>query len=296
MMGFDLISYSAKIIQIKDLSATVNMWHNGDANNSTPIHFAHGNGFPSGAYQQMLTQLAKQRVVYALDHRATWVDTPSTPSKRFSWYDAADDLIACIERSAPTGVIGVGHSLGGVVTLLAAHKRPDLFKQIILIEPVAFPIRRILSMIWMPMNLRLQYIPIAKQTLRRRHVWQSREDFVAYHSKKPAFKGIDLSVMADYAEHGLRTHGNSFELSFPKAWEAHIYCTTPNVWHAISRLKIPCVIAKAENSVWVPDASWQKWQHMRPDFPLHILPGVAHMAPMQHPKNIANWILSVCDA
>ena len=36
-------------------------------------------------------------------------------------------------------VIGVGHSLGGVLTLYAAIRRPDLFRALVFIDPVFLP-------------------------------------------------------------------------------------------------------------------------------------------------------------
>ena len=291
------VALTTQTIPINGLNATLNTWQSEGREGLTPIHFAHGNGFPSRCYTQMLAHLTAQteRTLYALDHRATWVDASNAPDASFSWMDAAKDMIAAIERVAPNGVIGVGHSLGGVMTLLAAHLRPDLFKQVILIEPVLFPTRMFLAAAWMPMAWRYRFFSIAKRTLMRKDVWSSRTEFVDYHASKPAFKGIGLDVMLDYAAHGLRPHLDQerFELTFPKAWEAHIFRSAPYPWRALHRLKVPCVGARAEKSHWIPSVSWIKWQGLRPDLPLHVLPQLGHMAPLQAPKAVADWVVSV---
>lgn len=277
-------------LSIDGLNATLNVWPTQCLADATPIHFAHGNGLPSRCYRQMLEPLAARRSVFALDHRATWLDAPRVPHKSFSWADAANDMIAAIEQVAPNGVIGVGHSLGGVMTLLAAQQRPDLFKQIILIEPVLFPTRMFVAAAWMPMNWRLRYFPIAKRTALRQDVWRSRAEFAAYHARKNAFAGIATDVMDDYAAHGLRACGEQFELTFPKAWEAHIFTSASYPWAALQRLSVPCIAARAEQSDWVPAVSWRKWQHIRSDCPLFTLPQVGHMAPLQKPEIMAEWL------
>lgn len=277
-------------LSIDGLTASGAIWQH-DSSTATPLHFAHGNGFPALCYQQMLEPLAEQRTVFAIDHRAVWAGAP--PANHFSWADAADDMIAGIEQVAPNGVIGVGHSLGGVMTLLAAHKRPDLFKKIILIEPVMFPMRMFVAMGWMPMDWRLKYFPIAKRTMARQDVWHSHADFVAYHARKAAFVGIAPAAMADYAAHGLRPRGEQFELAFPKHWEAHIFRSAAYPWRALAGLTVPCVCIRAEKSHWIPKVSWQKWRKMRPDYPLHVVPDLGHMAPLQEPLLMAQKIESL---
>lgn len=276
-------------------TATVNVWRNANHRDQTPIHFAHGNGFNAGTYRAFVEQLATERDLFALNHRATWtVSRDQKPPAGFSWQAAADDMIAGIEQFAPDGVIGVGHSLGGVMTLFAAAKRPDLFKQIILIEPVVFPTRMFLAVGWMPVKWRLKFAKIAQSTLRRRDVWASVDEFVDFHIAKPAFHGISREVMTDYAVHGLRPTlgGDRLELVYPKVWEAHIFLTPAYVWRALATLKVPCVCFRAERSQWIPNASWQKWQKIRPDIPLHVLPKLDHMAPLQDPIGVAQKVLS----
>ena len=278
-------------IQINGLTATLNTWQTPHGA-QTPLHFAHCNGFPSGSYRQMLSLVAQTRPVFALDHRATWPDAPA-PNSRFTWAKAADDLIAGIEQFAPNGVIGVGHSLGGVVTLFAAYRRPDLFQRIVLIEPVMVPIKRALMAAFVPAALKLKHLPLAAQALRRKDVWPSRQAFVDYHASKAAFKNIPLSVMHDYAQYGLRQREDDFILTFPKVWEAHIFSTPPYIWSAISRLKTPCIIAKSGGSHWIAPESWAKLARIRPDIEIHTLPNVGHLAPQQAPEQTAQWLMGL---
>ena len=279
-------------ITVHNHTAPLRIWEAIHDDGQVPIHFAHGNGFPAGTYAAFIQPLAQQHRVYALEHRAIWHGV-GAPPKGFSWHDAADDMIAAIEQFSPNGVIGVGHSLGGVMTLLAAAKRPDLFKQIILIEPVIFPTRTFIQAAWMPMWLRAKVINIAKRTAQRRSVWDSQDAFVDYHMSKSAFKGIDRAVMMDYAAHGLALDNTSEQLhhTFPPAWEAHIFRSPAYVWRALTKLKVPCICLRAERSQWISPHSWDKWQKMRPDYPVLILPNLDHMAPLQNPSEVAAAVL-----
>jgi pimeloyl-ACP methyl ester carboxylesterase len=54
----------------------------------------------------------------------------------FSAREHADDLIAFVERLGARPVTVVGHSRGGLVVADAAVRRPDLFRKVVLAEPV----------------------------------------------------------------------------------------------------------------------------------------------------------------
>ena len=55
------------------------------------------------------------------------------------WPNTVADAIYKQANVAQDGpLIGIGHSMGAVLTLLAATKYPDLFSEIILLDPVLF--------------------------------------------------------------------------------------------------------------------------------------------------------------
>ncbi|WP_426741489.1 alpha/beta fold hydrolase, partial [Pseudomonas aeruginosa] len=51
-----------------------------------------------------------------------------------NWYNLVTEIIASIKRQAGQPVIAVGHSLGGVLSLLAAIEQPQLFKAVIMLD------------------------------------------------------------------------------------------------------------------------------------------------------------------
>ena len=200
---------------------------------------------------------------------------------------------------APKGVIGVGHSLGAVTTLLAAIKRPDLFKQILLIEPVMFPTRMFVMFAGVPKPLRARVFGLVQKTLQRRERWTTGDEFTKALSGKSLFKGFSAEVFQDYATHGLRTsnkrvmpHVSSepLTLNFRKTWEAQVFLTPPYVWRKIKRLQVQCVVWRGETGDVVPIDAWHKWEKIRPESPVHVLPQLGHMAPLQAPTLMADEI------
>ena len=96
------------------------------------IHFAHANGVPALVYSKLFDLLKEQYdVIYTpiigSDHRY-----PITND----WTCLADQVIdSIVQQAQGRKVIALGHSLGAVLSLLASNKRPELFEQVILLDP-----------------------------------------------------------------------------------------------------------------------------------------------------------------
>ena len=96
------------------------------------IHFAHANGVPSKVYQKLFDGLKDEYDIIYVPLLG--------PDKRYPidnhWNSLTNQVIDSIVRQANgSKVIGLGHSLGSVLTFQAALKRPELFQQVIMIDP-----------------------------------------------------------------------------------------------------------------------------------------------------------------
>ncbi|EKE22879.1 MAG: Hydrolase, partial [uncultured bacterium] len=92
------------------------------------IHFAHANGVPSKVYQKLFDELQD-------DYDIIYVPLLGR-DKRYPvdnhWKSLTRQVIDSIVRqSQGRPVIGLGHSLGSVLTFQAALQRPELFSQMI---------------------------------------------------------------------------------------------------------------------------------------------------------------------
>jgi pimeloyl-ACP methyl ester carboxylesterase len=82
--------------------------------------------------------------------RALWPD--SNPHDIKDWKPFSEDLLRFLSSHETAPVIGVGHSIGAIVTLRAALSAPDKFRALVLIDPVLFTPRRL---IWNPSAISL---------------------------------------------------------------------------------------------------------------------------------------------
>ena len=246
-------------------------------------HFYHANGFPLGVYSPLLSKLSQKFNLSALEGRATWPDI-GMPPKRRDWQIYADDLIAFIEQHYQEAIIGIGHSMGATCTILAAEKRPDLFKTLVLIEPamVSSPLAKLVRLL--PKSL-MNITEPAKSTLKKRDFWASRESFHAYCRKFRGYKRFDdatFNAMAQYAI--VETQDGQFRLGFPKVWEAHNYTQPPNVLANLKRLKMPCVAIRGNPSVFFTEAMWREWQDRCPNTIFKQNLAYGHLLPLENPS------------
>ncbi len=254
------------------------------------IHFAHANAYPPGSYRQLLAPFVSKYRVLGMYQRPMWVN--SDPAIFRHWHQLADDLIAFITQQNIKQVIGAGHSMGGVATIIAAVKRPDLFSKLILIDPVIIERKYAIMTSMLPFFLRKKIVPIAKISAKRRDLWQDQQTVFDSFRKKRVFKQFSDSVLWDFVKSGTKPNGlGQVTLTYPKAWETQIYLTAPYVLNKLFKLKIPIIAIKGEHSNVITPQVWASWQTAQPHNHFLELPNSGHLVPMEYPKVVANFIL-----
>ena len=93
------------------------------------IQFAHGNGFPSSCYAALFSYLEKD---YSISYVEMSGHDPNYPVTENWDYLVEEQIHAVAQHQRP--VIGVGHSLGGVLLFRAAVYHPELFSSVILLD------------------------------------------------------------------------------------------------------------------------------------------------------------------
>ncbi|MFT4524051.1 MAG: pimeloyl-ACP methyl ester carboxylesterase [Bacteroidia bacterium] len=207
------------------------------------IHIAHANGFPMACYGELISGLTNHfdvigKPMLAHDSRFPIKD---------DWNTSVDEIIDFIETNADEKVIGLGHSFGGTITLKAAVKRPDLFKGIILMDPVLmvgfFPtlITNFLKRIG-----KIGAITPADKTEGRRRNWPSRVEALTYFESKALFKNFSQESLNLYVEHGLTERSDSFHLQYSVTTEVEVFKSIPTDVDLLAKttLKIPGFIIR----------------------------------------------------
>ena len=146
------------------------------------IHFAHANGVPSLVYRKLFDLLKDEfDIIYV---------PLLGPDRRYpidaDWKSLTQQVIdSIVQQAQGRPVIGLGHSLGSVLTFQAAYQRPELFQQVIMLDPPLIVGRASMFMhltkIFNPKLL--DQITPARLSLKRRDHWESREQ--AYELLRP---------------------------------------------------------------------------------------------------------------
>ena len=98
-----------------------------------PIVLLHGATFRSEDWENIFPRLATRYRVIAYDARG---HGKSGRAATYTIGEFADDLLRVIDVVAGRPAIVIGHSLGGAAALVAAAKRPDAVRALVLEDPV----------------------------------------------------------------------------------------------------------------------------------------------------------------
>ncbi|WP_298441266.1 alpha/beta hydrolase [uncultured Ferrimonas sp.] len=252
-------------------------------------HFYHANGFPIGVYQPLLRQLLPHFSLTALPMRPTWPDA-GKPPQYHGWMLYVDDLIEQIERHHNEPIIGIGHSMGASCTALAAYRRPDLFSQLVLIEPVTVATWQSTLLRYAPNSLKQRH-PLVKSTLAKRHHWPTPQQFVHELSRKRPFQHIEADTLEAFADHGVRpTSSGNVELVFDKIWEAANYSEARNIMPVLTDLPVPTVAIRGKPSAFFSDTTWQQWQRNASNVLFKQNQQHGHLMPLENAKATAELI------
>jgi pimeloyl-ACP methyl ester carboxylesterase len=254
------------------------------------LHFAHANGFTPGAYGQLLSGLSNTFRVLAMRQRPLWPG--SRPQDAGSAQLLVDDLVRFLDQEQLEGVIGAGHSMGAVLTMLAARQRPQLFRALVLIEPVFLLPALVQALNADPPLIPWDEIPVVKAALNRRQRWAEFDEAFAHFRSKPVFAGWSDDALWDYVRHGLQ-HGRSgnVEMVYTAAWEAHVYTLMlMDVWQHLAEVKLPVLAVRAAQSDTLVPEAWALWRRLQPDATFVEVPATTHLLTMEEPELLAGLI------
>ena len=209
--------------------------------------FSHANGCPAGCY----------RVLFRAWEAAGWQvhaiprigHDPARPVTS-NWPHLRDELIAFIEEQVqprmprPGPVMLVGHSLGGMLSLLAACRRPALAQGLVMLDSPVVEGWRAHSLGVAKATGLVRRVSPGKVSRQRRHEWGSREEVHAHFAAKHKFARWDPRVLQDYVDCGFDEHGGRVHLGFKREIETHIYNTLPHNLPGLLRRHPPrCPVA-----------------------------------------------------
>jgi pimeloyl-ACP methyl ester carboxylesterase len=250
------------------------------------LHFAHANGFPAGSYQQVFNQFPDDFEVFAL--------TKFAHSERFpvnaNLANQVAELIDYLTNKVAKPVYSVGHSMGAVVSFMAACERPDLIKGVIMLDPpIASGLARIAFKLLKYSPLIDKVSPAGKAKIRCQS-WPLGTDLVDYFKNKALFKKFQLDCVQDYVLAAVDEGEGQLKLNFDAQIEASIYRNVPhNINQYYKRLTVPgLLVTGSDSDVCIPSllatfVKKSKIEHV-------IFEGGGHMFPMEKPQQVAKII------
>lgn len=200
------------------------------------IVFSHANGFPAGTYRVLFERW--QAAGYSVQAVEKFGHDPRYPVTS-NWPRLRDQLIDFIDTKVAGPAFLVGHSLGGLLSLLAACRRPDLALGLVMLDSPVISGWRAQGVRLVKATGLMPRVSPGKISRRRRHEWPSAQAALEHYAGKANFACWDPRVLRDYIACGIETVGGKARLAFHREIETRIYNTLPHHLSSLMRRHPP---------------------------------------------------------
>jgi pimeloyl-ACP methyl ester carboxylesterase len=255
------------------------------------LHFLHANGYPPECYSPLFELLKTKYHVFGMKLRPLWDD--SKLEDITDWHPFSDDLLRFLTTGGLTPTIGVGHSIGGIVTLRAALRDPGKFRALILLDPVLFvPSFLVMWNLIRGLGLGNKVHPKISGSMKRRRTFDNLELVFRGYRARDVFKYMsDESLRAYIAGITKQKTDGSFELIYSPEWESHIYLTGLrdfDLWRELPKLKVPTLIIRGAETDTFSKKAADLVKKKNPKIQIQTLEKSTHILPLEYPREIFN--------
>ncbi|MEW6705299.1 MAG: alpha/beta hydrolase [Pseudomonadota bacterium] len=258
------------------------------------IVFSHANGFPAGTYRVLFERWRKAG--YAVRAVEKFGHDPRYPVSS-NWPHLRDQLIHFIEREVGGPAFLVGHSLGGLLSLLAACRRPELARGLVMLDSPVISGWRAHSLQVVKASGLMKRISPGRISRARRHEWPSREAAHQHFAAKHKFARWDERVLHDYIAAGTEEAGARVQLAFRREIETRIYDTLPHHLPRVLKLhppKCPVGFIAGTQSEEIRQGGMHASKALAKDRFAWI--EGSHLYPMEKPELTADEVLRLLDS
>ncbi|MEN9564375.1 MAG: hypothetical protein RIR73_2619 [Chloroflexota bacterium] len=267
--------------------------------NGEPLHFLHANGYPPECYTPLLEHLKQNFQTFGMKLRPLW-DGASRDDLQ-DWRPYSEDLLRFLSDRGTGPVIGVGHSIGGIVTLRAAMREPQKFRALILLDPVLMTPQILAAwnlIRWV--GLGEKYHPMIPASQKRRREFSDLEFLFRGYRSKPVFRYVSDEGLRAYIA-GItkpKVDGSGYELVYTPEWETHIYLTGHqdfDLWRGLASFDVPTLIIRGDetDTFFQNAAKLVKKKNFK--IQIHTMQKATHILPLEHPQEVAEIITNFLD-
>ena len=265
---------------------------------ASAIHYLHGNGF-CGATMAPLAESIGAQLSSSYSHLIS--DIPGhgqsqliKPYGQPDWNQMAQDIAATITQRWTGQLIGVGHSLGGVLTLLMAAENPKLFQRIVLLDPVIFTPSVLFAQRLLRKSGWWKKTALANKVHRRRQHWSSRTEMAASLRQKHLYRDWQQQAFEYFVYHASHQQADgSVQLACDPSWEASIFASYPRrLWSLIKQIQVPVDILVADKTYPFIEKSAIKAANINPLIRISQF-GKDHCFPMTNPAETVQQLIAL---
>jgi pimeloyl-ACP methyl ester carboxylesterase len=207
------------------------------------IVFSHANSFPAPTYELLFEQWREAGyAVHAIDKLGHDPRYPVT----VDWPHLVRQLHDFITHQVGHPVYLVGHSLGGYLSLMLAHRHPSWARGVVVLDSPLLDGWRAAGIGLVKKLGQMQTIMPSRIAAQRCHQWSSLAEARAHFSAKPKFAAFHPRILDDYLHHGTvgAHHEAPRALSFQREVERDIYNTMPHkLMREFRRQPLSCPVA-----------------------------------------------------
>ena len=191
------------------------------------------------------------------------------------------DVLA-VRASVDRPVVGVGHSMGGAALVMAELLDPGSFDALVLVEPIILP----------PPYGRDEGHPLVSLALRRRAVFESRDDARATYASKPPFDTWDPASLDGYLDGGFHRTDGTFTLACRPRSEAEVFTAAGAhaVWERVAEVPVPVTILYGANTDTYPSGHAERLATRFGDGSTVEVADTGHFVPMERPDVVADAV------
>ena len=153
--------------------------------------FLHGNGYSGGCYHYYLRRLGKKYRVLSIDLINHGASESSFSFRSLSFYE--EQVLAVIQQERLDNIVGIGHSMGGLILIGARHKKPEIFQLLIGFDP---PFLNAFKIYYS----RLFGNPLSQRAKKRKASFKSRKVLEYILKKSHLTKAWHPEIMKDYID------------------------------------------------------------------------------------------------
>jgi len=230
--------------------------------------------------------------VFGMLLRPLWAE--AKPEEIDDWHFFSEDLHVFLSAYSFEGktlsepVIGVGHSIGAIVTLRAALRYPGKFRALVLLDPVLHVPEQLVE--WRdqrekdPMSH-----PLIQRAQTRRRTFSDLETVFKGYRKRDVFRYLSDENLRIHIEGITRKTETGYELIYSPEWETRIYFTSMqdfDIWNSLHNLRIPTLYIRGdETDTFLEDAA-KLVKQKQSDARIEVVEKSTHIFPLERPKEV----------